>query len=121
MSLGQGIQVSFFIKKRRKKIVIRPILGTRLLKTRHMFAAEDLIDSKNLFNLLDNGDGEVTLEDVHFPELQWIADLVRLIVAHLHSHPRVEMIECLVFSLLSFVENMLSHWCCHAAKVNDLI
>ena len=31
-----------------------------------MFAAEDLIDSKNLFNLLDNGDGEVTLEDVAF-------------------------------------------------------
>ena len=86
-----------------------------------MFAAEDLIDSKNLFNLLDNGDGEVTLEDVHFPELQWIADLARLIVAHLHSHPRVEMIACLVFSLLSLVENMLSHWCCHAAKVNDLI
>ena len=46
-----------------------------------MFAAEDLIDSKNLFNLLDNGDGEVTLEDVHSPEPQWIADLVRLIVA----------------------------------------
>lgn len=43
----------------------------------------------------------------------WLLDL--------HSHPRFEMIACLAFILLSFVENMCYDWCCDAAKVNDLI